>query len=75
MNKKAQFFGIIFLLLGFFLFYFLIGYSLLTEVSMNMIEENQLDGLEAFLVANMNVWVVIIALMSSLVAVFVGGAQ
>lgn len=42
---------------------------------MNMIEENQLDGLEAFLVANMNVWVVIIALMSSLVAVFVGGAQ
>ena len=73
MNKKGQIFGTIVMLLGFFMFYFLFGYSWLTSVSMNMIEVHSLTGIEAFIMANMNIWVMLVVLMSSMLIVFFGG--
>jgi hypothetical protein len=75
MNKKGQVFGTIVLLIGFFLFYFLFGYNWLTDVSLNMIEVNNLSGIEAFLIANMNIWVLLGVFMSSMLMMFFGGSS
>ena len=73
MNKKGAVFTIVFLLIGFFLFYFLFGHDFLTYWSYNMIETHNFSGWEAFLMANMNIWVIISVLLSSMLFVFAGG--
>lgn len=75
MNKSGQILAPLFFIIGFFVAYFLFGYDMITTFSMQMIETNNLSGIEAFLVANLNIFTLVIGILSSLVLAFIGGSS
>jgi len=77
MNKKAQFgvLAIIFSLMIFLILWALFFASWLNTWAQQMISVNSLTGIEAFLIANINLWVGIGVLIGTVVLIYGGGGR
>lgn len=75
MNKKGQVFTVVVLLIGFIIVYALFGHEFLTTATDNMIETHGFTGGLAWLVGNMDIWLLLSVFMSALLAAFFGGSS
>ena len=77
MNKRGQLviMSVAFGLLIFFVFYSIFFAGFLQQQAEQVIEEEQLTGLEAFFWAYINLWVIIGVLLGVLITVYIGGSR
>ena len=77
MNKDAQIglIGLVFSVIIFFLLWALYLGKWLSDIGQTMITNNNLTGLEAFLVGNLNLFVVFGVLVGVLAWVYIGGSR
>lgn len=77
MNKKGQLavLGIVFGLMIFLILFALFFASFVNTWAQQMITLNGLTGVEAFLMANMNLWIVIGTLIGAIGTLYFGGSS
>lgn len=77
MNKKGQFavLGIVFSLIIFLILFVLFFAGWVNTWAQQMIALNSLTGIEAFLVANMNLWIVLGTLIGAIITLYFGGGD
>lgn len=75
MNKKGNFTPItlVFWIIIFGVVFFMFGAKFLGENSILAVEQNNLTGIEAFLLSNMVLWFILIVVISILAYVYIGG--
>lgn len=76
-SKKAQVtvLGVIFGLIVFVVLWALFFGAWVNTWSQNMIDVNSLTGVEAFLIANMNLWIGVGVFIGAVTAVYFGGGR
>lgn len=77
MNRKAQFgvLSVIFGIIVFVILWALFFGAWVNTWAQQMITANSLTGIEAFLIANMNLWIGIGVLIGSVGALYFGGGR
>ena len=69
LGKKGALLTTFFLYVGFVIVYVLFGYDFITWASYWMIDEHNLEGLAAFIVANFNLWLPLISSLAAILGV------
>lgn len=73
MNNKGQVMSILFSLLVFLILWGMFFAKWIADWGQTFIEDQALDGLSAFLVANMNIWVFAGVIIGVVTTIYVGG--
>ena len=77
MNNKGQLgaLSVIFGLIVFFILWAMFFAEWVSEWAQQMITDNSLVGIEAFLIANINLWIAIGVILGVLAFIYFGGGQ
>ena len=75
MNRKGQMMSLLFALLVFIILWAMFFGKWLSDWGQRFIAEQSLTGLQAFLVANMNIWVLAGLIIGVITTIYVGGSN